>query len=122
MFSTAVNAEVVAKPLILGISVLTLLIFVLRIVLVTKLVISSILSSIVFILALYSVSLTTSFLTTLLNLLKSTRTDTNLSISNLSTLNCLNYLVKILIYQHLVHQSVFRPVKFDFSAKLEVST
>ena len=56
-----------------------------------------------FILALYSVFLTTLFLTALLNLLKSTGTGTNLSISNLST-------------------SVFRPAKFDFSAKLEAST
>ena len=57
--STAVNAEVFAKPLILGTSVLTSFVFVLRIVLVAKLVISGILSSISFILALYSVFLTT---------------------------------------------------------------
>ena len=85
-FSTAVNAEVVAKPLILGISVLISFIFVSRIVLVATLVISGILSSIFFILTLYSVFLTTSFLTTLLNLIKSTGTGTNLPISNLSTL------------------------------------
>ena len=85
LFSTAVNAEVVAKPLILGISVLTSFIFVLRIVLVAKLLISGILSSIFFILASYSVFLTTSFLTTLFSLLKSTGTSANLSILNLST-------------------------------------
>ena len=85
LFSTAVNAEVVAKQLMLGISVLTSFIFVLRIVLVAKLVIG-ILSSMFFILSLYSVFLTTSFLTALFNLLKSTGTGTNLSISSLSTL------------------------------------
>ena len=46
MFSTAVNGEVVAKPLMLGILVLTSYIFVLRIVLVAKLVTSGVLSSI----------------------------------------------------------------------------
>ena len=51
----------------------------------------------------YRAFLTTSFLTTSLNLLKSTGTGTNLSISNLST-------------------SVFKLAKFDFSAKHEVST
>ena len=70
LFSTAVNAEVVAKALIFGVSFLTSFIFVLRIVLVAKLVISGISSSIFFIFALYSVFLKTSFLTTLLNLLK----------------------------------------------------
>ena len=50
----------------------------------------------------YTVFLTTSFFTTSLNLLKSTGTGTNLSISNLST-------------------SVFKLAKFDFNAKLEVS-
>ena len=84
-FSTAFNTEVVAKPLILEISVLTSFIFVLRIASVAKLVISGILSSTFFIFALYSVFLTTSFFTTLFNLLKSTGTCTNLSISNLST-------------------------------------
>ena len=79
LFSTAVNAEVVAKPLILRISFLTSFIFVLRIGLVAKLLVSGILSSIFFSLALYSVFLTTSFLTTLLNLLKSKGTGTNLS-------------------------------------------
>ena len=84
-FSTVVNAEVVAKPAILGISFLTSFIFVLRLLLVAKLLISGILSSIFFILASYSVFLTTSLLTTLLNLPKSTGTGTNLSISSLST-------------------------------------
>ena len=50
-----------------------------------------------------AVFLATSFFTTSLSLLKSTGTGTNLSISNLST-------------------SVFKLAKFDFSAKLEVST
>ena len=58
----------------------------LRVVLEAKLVISGILSSIFFTLALNISSLTTSFLTTSLSLLKSTETDTNLSTSNLSTL------------------------------------
>ena len=71
---------------------LTSFIFVLRLLLVAKLQISGILSSIFFILASYSVFLTTSLLTTLLNLLKSAGTGANLSISNLSTfLNCLSY-------------------------------
>ena len=69
LFSTAVNSEVVAKPVILGILFLTSFMFVLRLILVTKLLISGILSSIIFILAPHSVFLTTSFLTTLLNLL-----------------------------------------------------
>ena len=77
LVSTAVNAEVVAKPVILGISFLTSFIFVLRLLLVAKLLISGILSSIFFILALYSVFLTTSLLTILLNLPKSTGTGTN---------------------------------------------
>ena len=51
LFSTDVNAEVVAKLLILGISFLTSFIIVLRIFLVAKLLISGILSSIFFILA-----------------------------------------------------------------------
>ena len=86
LFSTAVNAEIVAKPLILGISILTSFIFVLRIVLEATLVISGILSSILFILALYSAFLTTSCLTTLLSLFKSAGTGANLSISDWSTL------------------------------------
>ena len=53
-------------------------------------------------LALYSVFLTISFLTTLLNLFKSIGTGNNLSKSNLST-------------------SVFRLAKFNFSTTLEVS-
>ena len=61
----------------LGISFLTSFIFVLRTVLVSRLLISGILSSIFFILALYSVFLTTSLLTILLNLPKSTGTGTN---------------------------------------------
>ena len=52
---------------------------------------------------LYSVFSTTSFFTTSDNLLKSRRTSTSLSISNLST-------------------SVFKLAKFDFSAKLLAST
>ena len=55
LFSTAVNAEVVDKLLILGIYFLISFIFVLRLMLVAKLPISGILSSIFFILALYSV-------------------------------------------------------------------
>ena len=47
--------------------------------------------------------LTTSFFTTLLNLLKSVATGTNLSMSNFST-------------------SVFKVAKFVFNAKLDVST
>ena len=85
-FSTAVNVEVVAILLILDISALTSFIFVLRIVLVPKLVILAISSSIFLILALYSVFLTNSFFTTLLSLLKSTGTDANLLTSTLSTL------------------------------------
>ena len=49
----------------------------------------------------YTVFLTTSFFTTSLSLLKSTGTGANLSISNLS---------------------IFKLAKFDFNAKLEVST
>ena len=100
LFSTAVNEEVVARPVILGISFFTSFIFVLRLVLVTKLLISGILSSIFFTLALYSVFLTTSFLSRLLNLPKSTGTGTYLSISSLTTLvfNFLNYSVNSLIY------------------------
>ena len=51
----------------------------------------------------YTVFLTTSFFTTLLNLLKSVGTGSNFSMSNLSA-------------------SVFKLAKFVFSAKLEVST
>ena len=51
----------------------------------------------------YTVFLTTSFFTTVLSLAKSLGTGVNLSISSLST-------------------SVFKLVKFDFSAKLLAST
>ena len=51
----------------------------------------------------YRAFLTTSFLTTSLNLLKSTGTGANLSMYSLSI-------------------SVFRPAKFVFSTNLEVST
>ena len=117
--------ETSAKLLILGIAVLTSFIFVLRTVLVAKLVISGILFSIYFILALCSVFLTTSFLTTLLNLLKPTGAGPNLSISNLSTLNfkllkLFGKLFNLLISN--LSTSVFELAKFDFNAKLEVST
>ena len=59
LFSMVVTAVVVAKLLILGISLLTSFVLALRVVLVAKLVISSTLSSIFLILTLY-----TSFLTT----------------------------------------------------------
>ena len=113
-----------AKQLILGTSVLISFIFVLRIVLVPKLVISVILSSIYFILALYSVFSTTSFFTTLVSLLESAATGATLLISNLPTL-----LFKLLelfgkAFNLLISNSwtsVFKLAKFDFSAKLEVS-
>ena len=85
LFSTTVNAEVVARPVVLGILFLTSFIFVLRIVLVARLLISGILSSIFFTFPLYSVFLKTSFLTTSLNLLKSVGAGANSSISSLST-------------------------------------
>ena len=90
-FSTAVRTVVVAS-LILCISPLILFILALREVAVATLVISGILSSICLILELYISSLTTSLFTTSLSLLKSTETDTNLSLPNLSTFfsNCLN--------------------------------
>ena len=78
--STEVRAVLVAKLVILDMLFLTSFMLALRVVLVPKLVISGILSSIFFILALYTSFLTTSFLTTLLCLLKSTRTGTNLSV------------------------------------------
>ena len=72
-FSTVAGAVVVvAKLLIFGISPLTSFILVLRVVLVAKLVISGFLSSIFLMLTLYRSFLTTSFLTILLSLLKST--------------------------------------------------
>ena len=82
-------------------------------------------SSILLILESYSVFLTTSFFTTLLSLLKSTGTGANLSISNLSTL--LFKLLKLFgkIFNLSISNlstSVFKLGKFDFSAKLEVST
>ena len=125
LFSTAVNGEVVTKSVILGISFLASFIFVLRIVLLARLLISGILSSIFFILALYSVFLTTSFLTTLLNLLKSIGTGANLLISNLSTL-----VFKLLkLFGKIFHLSIsslstlfFKITTFVFNAKLEVST
>ena len=125
LFSTAVNAEVAAKPLILGISFLTSFMFVLRILLVAELLISGILSSIFFFLALYSVLLTTSFLTALLNLLKSVGTGTNLSISNLSTLDF--KLLKLLstpfnLSISNLSTSVFKLPKCAFNANPEVST
>ena len=93
-----------SQLLILGISPLTSFILALRVVSVTKLVVSGILPSIFLILALYTSFLTTSFFTALLRLLKSTGTGANLSISNLSDyfFNCLNHLVIFLIYQHLI--------------------
>ena len=65
---------------------------------------AGILSSIFFILALFTSFLTTSFFTASLSLLKSTRTSTNPSTSNLSTLflNCLNHLAHFLIFQNLI--------------------
>ena len=51
----------------------------------------------------YTVFLTTPFFTTSINLLKSTGTFTNVSLANLST-------------------SAFRPIKFVFNGKVEVST
>ena len=83
-FILALRPEVVTNLVILGILPLTSFILVSRVVLVAKLVISGILSSIFFILALYTSSLTRSFFTTSLSLLKSAGTGTNLST------NCLN--------------------------------
>ena len=104
LFSTAVNAEVVARLLMLGISALTSFFLVLRIVLVTKLVISNISSSILLILELFSVFLTTSFYTTLLSLLKSIGTGANLSISDFNLLyKLLKLVVNFLIYQYLIY-------------------
>ena len=124
LFSTVVNAVFVAKLLISGILFSNSVILVLQSVFLTRLLIlgilfsNSVLSvlylvfntkslvSILFNLATnlsYTVFLTTWFFTTSLNLLKSTVTGTNFSISNLST-------------------SVFKLAKFVFNAKLEVST
>ena len=120
LFSTVLNAEVVARPVILGIYILTSLIFVLRLALVARLLISGILSSIFFIFSLYSVFLMTSFSTTSLNVFKSVGTGANLSISNLSALvfNLLNLFFKL----PNLSTSVFKLAKFVFNAKLEVST
>ena len=129
--STAVNAELVAKLLILGILFSASVILELKSVVLTKPFVSGIFLStsliffyrsdlsvtylvlktnlVVSILStfvtnlLYSVFLTTSFYTTLLNLAKSLGTGFNLSISNLST-------------------SVFKLAKFVFDAKLLTST
>ena len=59
LFATPVRAVVVAKLLMLGMSVLTSFILALSIVAVAKLVVSSVLPPIFLILALYSVFLTT---------------------------------------------------------------
>ena len=85
-FILAVRTLVVAKLVILGIMPLTWFILALWVVLVAKLVILGILSSIFLILALYTSYLTTSFFTKSRSLLKSTKTGTTLSTSNLSTL------------------------------------
>ena len=64
-------------------------------------------------------------MTTLLNLLKSTGADINLSISNLSTLfsKLLKLFGKIFnLSISYLSTSVFRLAEFDFSGKLEVST
>ena len=82
----ALGAELVAKLVILGNSLLTSFILALRVVLVAKLVISGILCSIFFILALRRCFLRRSFFITWLSLLKSTATGTNSSTTNLSIL------------------------------------
>ena len=79
--STAVREVLV----ILGFSVLTSFISVLKMVLVAKFPIPGILSSILLILALNLVFLTSSFFTTLLSLLKSTGVVSSFPMSNLST-------------------------------------
>ena len=124
LFSTAFHAEVAAKPLILDISVLTSFTFVLKIVLAAKLVISSISSSIFLIWALYPVFLTNLFFITLVILLKSAGTGTNLSMPNWSTLlfkllKLFGKLFNLLIFNWST--SDFELAKFNFSAKLEVS-
>ena len=65
---------------------------------------------------LYSVILTTSFFTTLLNLAKSLGTGVNLSISAKSLGTGVNLSISNL------STSVFKLAKFDFSAKLLTST
>ena len=114
LFSTAVNAEIVAKPLILGISVLTL-----RIVLLAKLVILGFLSSIFLILALYAAFLATSFFTALLSLLKSTEAGANLLITDFYIL--LFKLLKLIgkLFNLSISNlttSIFKLAEFDFSA------
>ena len=100
--------DFVANPLISGIFFSTLsilssrsLVSVVNLVLVTKPEVS--IASILFFKVLYSIFLTTSFLTTLLNLARSLGTVFNLSVSMLST-------------------SVFKAAKLVFNALLLVST
>ena len=129
-FPTAVNAELVAKPVILGILFSISVILTFKSVFLASSLVSGIylyaslifftksdlsVSSVVFktnvvsMLATfatnfsYTVFLTTSFFTTLLSFAKSLGTGVNLSISNLST-------------------SVFKLAKFHFSTKLLTST
>ena len=85
LFLTFVRTVLIAKLVILDISFLNSFILVLRAAAAAKLLILGILSSISLMLALYTSFLTTSFFTTLLSLLKSTETGTNLSTSNLFT-------------------------------------
>ena len=115
LFSAAVNADFVVKPLISRILFYNSVsfVFIARLVTSRILVSNSVLSvwylvfktnprvSVLFTLATNLPY--TAFLTTSLNLLKSTGTATNLSISNLST-------------------SAFKLAQFAFSLKLEVST
>ena len=74
-FILALRAVVVAKLIILGILFLTSFILSWKVVLVAKLLILVILSSILLILELHTSFVTASFLTTSLNLLKSTGTS-----------------------------------------------
>ena len=131
LFLTAVNAELVAKPVMLGILPSSSVTLALKSVFLTKPLISGIFSSTLLISSSksdpsfsylvfktkfavsilstfptnlsYSVFLTTSFFTTLLNLFNSLETGVILSISSLST-------------------SVFKLAKFVFDAKLLTST
>ena len=104
-FILALRESLVAKLVILGISPLTSFILALTVVLAAKLVISGDLSSVFFFLALCTSFLKTSFFTTLLSLLESTGTGTNLSTSNLSTLlfKLLKLVENFLIYQYLIY-------------------
>ena len=118
-----VNAEVVAKPLMLSILDLTSFNLALRAFLAAKLVTSGILSSIFLILALYSIFLTTSFFTALLSLLKSTGTGANLSISNLSTLLFTLFKLVGKLFNLSISNlstSVFKLTRSDFAANLDV--